>query len=85
MATIDAQSLLAASNCYACYAANPFMLSLIELGLLRQTLLAANPNATVDPQGLLEIAKCYECYGSNDYTLGLMKLALLKQIADNTA
>lgn len=82
---IDAQSMLAAANCYECYAANPYMLSLIELGLLRQTLLATNPNAVVDPQGLLALAKCYECYAPNEYTLGLMKLALLNQLATNTA
>lgn len=77
--------MLAAASCYQCYSANPFMLSMIELGLLRQTLLVMNPSAIVDAQGLLDLAKCYQCFGPNDYTLGLMKLALLKQIADNTA
>lgn len=82
MAT-DAQTLLEASNCYACYAANPFMLSMIELGLLRQLLLQGNPSADTSPQALLEYSKCYQCYAANDYMLNLMKLALLDQIAGN--
>ena len=36
MATTDPQALLAATKCYACYAASPYMLDLIELGLLAQ-------------------------------------------------
>lgn len=84
MAT-DAQTLLAEAKCFECYAANPYMLSLIELALLRQMLLATNASATVDPQGLLALAKCYECYGPNQYTLNLMKLALLQQLVAATA
>lgn len=82
---LDAQSALAAANCYECYAANPYMLGLIELGLLRQMLLTINPSADVSPQTLMAQARCYECYAPNDYSLGLLKLALLNQLVTNTS
>lgn len=80
MAT-DAQTLLSEASCYQCFGPNEYTLTLIELALLRQILLASNSGATVDAQGLLDIAKCYECFAPNPYALQLMKLALLKQLA----
>ena len=79
MAT-DANSLLAQASCYSCYASNNFTLQLMQLALLRQTVLAVNPMADTSPQTLLAQAKCFECFAPNPYALKLMELALLAQL-----
>jgi hypothetical protein len=81
MAT-DPQTLIDASKCYECYGASNYNLELIELGLLRQILLASNPVADTTPQTLLAAAKCYACYATSNYSLGLLRLALLVQIVN---
>lgn len=57
-------------------------MELMKLALLRQILLAMNPNAAVDPQSLLQQAACYDCNG-NPGMWKLMELALLAQISAN--
>jgi len=71
----DPQSLLGAVQCYDCYLAQ---YNLLKLALLRQILLAQNPNAATDPQSLLNQAACYSCFSSQ---WALMELALLAQIS----
>lgn len=80
MAT-DAQSLLTAAECYQCYGASGYMLTLMKLGLLQQFVRAVNPMADTSPQALLSQAQCYDCNGGSLYSLQLMELALLAQIA----
>lgn len=82
MAT-DAQTLLTAAQCYACFASNDYTIQLMKLSLLRQILLAQNPTAMTDAQTLLDQAKCYQCHGSNSYMMQMMELALLAQISNN--
>lgn len=76
----DAQSLLASSSCYACYASSGVMLQLLKLALLRRWLLTLSGSADVTPAALLASVNCLQCTGD----LNLMRLALWAQIATNT-
>lgn len=82
MAT-DAQTLLEETTCYQCNAANGYSLEMIKLGLLRQLLLANNPNAMTDAKSLLQAASCYQCYAANSYMLKMLELGLLQQLVLN--
>lgn len=77
MAT-DPQTLFGQTACYACYM-DGGQVSLLELALLRQIVLAKNAGADVTPGTLLNQASCYACYATPGQ-LQLMKLALLAQI-----
>jgi hypothetical protein len=83
VAATDPQSLLASANCYLCYANSGNMLALLRVALLRQILLASNPNAVTDPQTLLQQANCYLCYANSPNYLQLLEVALLAQISTN--
>lgn len=80
MAT-DAQSLLAAANCYQCFAANEYMLDLMIVARLAQIAQELNPAVDVTPQTILAQAKCFQCYASNEYMLDLMRLQLWATVA----
>ena len=77
MAAIDTNTLLEETKCYACLGMS--VAELLELGLLRRTLIAANPAADTSMQGLMTYATCYACYGASNFQL--LKLALLDQIS----
>src|SRR5580704_9427005 len=79
----DPQSLLSAAGCYDCYGGSPGMQGLLRLALLRQILLAQNPNAMTDPQSLLTQANCYACYANSPGMVALLELGLLAQISSN--
>lgn len=75
----DANSLLSEVACYNCVGLGGVG-KLIELGLLRQILLALNPMADTSTNALLETVGCYNCLLPGQQTL--IGLALLKQIVD---
>lgn len=79
MAAIDSNVLLDETKCYACLGMS--IAQLLELGLLRRTLIAANPAADTTMQGLMTYAKCYACYGASSFEI--LQLALLDQIAQS--
>jgi hypothetical protein len=79
MAAIDSNLLFDETKCYACLGMS--MAQLLELGLLRRTLLARSPNADVSMQGLMTYATCYGCYGASSFEL--LKLALLDLISQS--
>jgi hypothetical protein len=79
MAAIDTNVLLDETKCYACLGMS--IAQLLELGLLRRTLIARVPTADVTMQGLMTYAKCYACYGASSFEL--LKLALLDQISQS--
>jgi hypothetical protein len=77
MAATDANTLLEQTKCYACYGLT--LEQMLQLGLIRNALLNANPNAIVSAQGLITYATCYACYGLSLFDQ--FKLALLDQAA----
>lgn len=56
-------------------------LAIIEIGLLKQILLAMDPNAMTDPSEILEEMRCYSCLSESQ--LNLISINLLSQIAEN--
>lgn len=54
----------------------------MRLAMLRDIVLAGNPNAMTDPQSLMTQANCFSCF-SNASMGDLMELALLAQIVQN--
>lgn len=76
----DASALLDQVKCYQCYASNQYSLQLMELAVLKQILLAVNPNAVTDAKTLLNQATCYQCYSANEYSLRLIETSLLVQV-----
>jgi hypothetical protein len=81
MPAIDPASLLSSAGCYNCF--GPLTTTqLMRLALLRDIVLAGNPNAMTDPQSLMTQANCFSCF-SNASMGDLMELALLAQIVQN--
>lgn len=52
------------------------------VSLVRQWVLALNPNAMTDSQTLLQQAACHGCNASNPYELQLMLVALMIQVVN---
>lgn len=77
MAT-DRNTLLAETACYSCTSAG--VVKVLELGLLRQILLALDPMADTSVNTLLASVPCYACLPAGQQAL--IGLALLKQIVD---
>lgn len=73
------QALADAGSCYSCGGLTS-MADMMELALLAQISLAANPANDVSVQGLMTQAACYEC-ATMASQAQLLKLALLAQIA----
>lgn len=81
MPSTDPASLLSSAGCYNCF--GPLTTTqLMRLALLRDIVLAGNPNAMTDPQSLMSQANCFSCF-SNASMGDLMELALLAQIVQN--
>lgn len=79
MAATDPQTLMASAACYEC-GADPYVLQLYKLALLRQILLASNPAAMTDPQSLISQSSCFACLPPGQ--LLILEVALLAQIVE---
>lgn len=69
---------MALANCYE--ATPPHQWQLMQLGLLRQLVLAANPMADTSPSALMQQAACYTALPPGFWPL--LQLALLKLLVD---